>query len=138
MNRNTWAAIAATLAVIAVVGLGFRFLGGPRRQRLLRADEAKVRALAQFAQNICQSSQGSHSLPANVDKFSEGLKKDAVTGESFVYHRKSDTEYELCTTFGADNHDQDTSNAADWLHPKGEYCFQFDTTRPIPNPPYDY
>jgi hypothetical protein len=140
MNRNSFAAIAATLAVIVVVGLGFHFLGGPGTQRQVRADDARVRALAGLAQQVKESwHHSSQALPANLDHFPEPAKKDALTGKLFEYRPKSGSQYELCATFVTDNRDRDTPGSSDqWIHPRGDYCFQLDAAEPVPNAPYYY
>jgi hypothetical protein len=143
MNRNSFAAIAATLAVIVVVGLGFHFLGGPGTQRLVRADDARVRSLAMIAQQIQQAWHNSKGvLPANLDnlpEIPELAKKDALTGKPFPYRPKSGSQYELCATFATDNREGDTRDSSDqWIHPKGDYCLQLDAAKPVLNPPYYY
>ena len=141
MNRNSWSAIAATLAVAVVVGLGLHFLGGPGTQRLARADEVRVRALAQLAQHVWQNWHDSSALPANLDKLPANAKQDPLTKQPFVYRAKSGSEYELCATFATDNHDREVQNPANpdaWLHPKGDYCFQMNAANAVPNSPYYY
>jgi hypothetical protein len=140
MNRNSFAAIAATLAVLVVVGLGFHFLGGPASQRSVRGDEAKVRAMAQLARGINQAWHASDkALPPTLDKLPAADKKDPASGVPFLYQPKSGSEYELCATFATDNRDNDNPNLPDfWIHPKGDYCFQIDAAKPVPNAPYYY
>jgi len=140
MNRNVWATIVATSAVIVVLILGFRFLGSPTRQRLVRADARTVQALAALAQQInCSWNQSEKVLPANLGRITGTVKRDAITGKPYVYHPKQNSEYELCATFAADSRELPDTNTADpWLHPKGDYCFQLDASQPIPNVPYNY
>ena len=52
MNRNTWAATVATIAVVAVITLGLRVLGGPGTQRLVQSDLRTLRTLGGLAQQI--------------------------------------------------------------------------------------
>jgi hypothetical protein len=133
MNRNSLAAAVATIVVALVVVLGFRALGGPRKQRLVRADQRTVQALAQLAQQIdFKWASGGKVLPANLEKFPENARKNPVNGTEFVYHVKSANEYELCSTFLADNRDAPDVNTADpWLHPQGEHCFTFDPAQSV-------
>jgi hypothetical protein len=146
MNRDTWAAIAATIAVVVVIVLGFRVLGGPGRQRLVQSDQRAVRALAELAQQIKQSWDSSSNrdvwgkvLPANLDKFPASAKQDPLTHKSFTYRPKSNGEYELCATFALDSREaQDQNPEEHWAHPKGDYCFPFDATKPVPQAPYYY
>jgi hypothetical protein len=140
MSRNVWAAIAATLAVVIVVILGFRVLGGPANQRLVQADLRTVNTLSQLAQQINQRwTTGGKTLPVNLDKFQSSVKQDPISGKAFVYHAKSNEDYELCATFATDNRDAPAVNTADpWIHPKGEYCFQFQASGQVPWVPYSY
>ena len=86
MNRNRWAAIVATAAVIVVLILGFRFLGSPAKQRLLRADLRTIQALAGIAGQINDSWNHSEKvLPANLDKITGVDKKGALNGKPFIY-----------------------------------------------------
>ena len=140
MSRNVWAAIAATLAVVIVVILGFRVLGGPANQRLVQADLRTVNALSQLAQQINgRWTTGGKTLPVNLDKFPSSVKQDPISGKPFVYHAKSSEDYELCATFATDNRDAPAVNTANpWIHPRGEYCFQFQASGPVPWVPYSY
>jgi hypothetical protein len=147
MNRDTWAAIAAAVAVVVVIILGFRVLGGPGRQRLVQSDHRTVRALAELAQQIKQSWDSSAPtdkndkkvLPANLDKFSASAKQDPLTHKPFTYRSKSNGEYELCATFALDSREaQDPNPDEHWAHPKGDYCFPLDAAKPVPQAPYYY
>lgn len=138
MNRNTWAAIGATIAVIAILILGFSFLGTPAQQRLARADGHAVQELATLAENINSAWSKGNVLPASLDNI-PGNKNDAVSGKPFLYHPKQSSAYELCATFATDNRKlRDTNTGAFWLHPKGEYCFQLDASQQAPQAPYSY
>jgi len=136
MNRNTWAAAVATIAVIVVMVLGFGVLGGPGSQRQARTDQRTLQILAELAQQINSKWQnGGKTLPSNLDKFPESGKRNPVTGVLFTYRLKSPTEYQLCSTFLTDNRNAPDVNTADpWLHPKGEYCFSFDPSQSVTVP----
>jgi hypothetical protein len=146
MNRDTRAAIAATIAVVIVIILGFRVLGGPGRQRLVQSDHRTIRALAELAQQIKQSWDSSSNrdtlgkvLPANLDKFPASAKQDPLTHKPFTYRPKSNNEYELCATFALDSREaQDQNPDEHWAHPKGDYCFHLDAAQPVPQAPYYY
>jgi len=140
MNRNVWAVIIATVAMAAVVILGFRVLGSPGSQRMIQYDLRTVHSLAELAQQI-NMKWGSEAkeLPKDLEKFPTSLRQDPVSHKPFGYHVKSSSEYELCATFKTDNRDAPATNTADpWLHPTGDYCFQFDASRPVPFVPYYY
>lgn len=140
MSRDVWAAIAATLAVVVAAILGFRVLGGPANQRLVQADLRRVNTLSQLAQQIDQRwMTGGKTLPANLEKFPSSIKQDPVSGAPFVYHAKSSEEYELCASLATDNRDAAAGKTDNfWIHPKGEYCFQFQASGQVPLVPYSY
>lgn len=139
MNRNVWAAGAATLVVIAVVILGFHALGGPQKQRLVQADLRTVQRLANLARQINMKWNSSNKiLPADLQSFPKSATEDPITHRQTTYRRKSDSAYELCAVFAAESRSapdpQDSTTF--WSHPKGEYCFQFDATEQVPLTPY--
>jgi hypothetical protein len=140
MNRNVRATLLAAVAVIVVLILGFRFLGSPGKQRLVRADYKNVQALASLAQQINIAwNQSEKVLPDNLDKIDGAGKKDVLTGKPFLYHPKKYSEYELCATFATDSSELPDANTADaWLHPKGDYCFQLDAQKSVPGVPYNF
>lgn len=133
MNRNALAGVAATIAVVIVLILGFRALGGPKKQRLVRADQRTLQVLGQLAQQINVKWQSSGKiLPTNLDGFPEKAKKNPVNGTAVAYHLKSASEYELCSTFFTDSrYNPDVNTADPWLHPEGEYCFTFDPPQQV-------
>ena len=140
MNRNSWAAVAATIAVIVVVVLGFRVLGGPGTQRLVQSDFRSLRTLSELARQINVKWMSSNKvLPADLDGFSKATKLDPLTGKPFPYRRKSDSEYELCASFATDSRDVQAQNTDNyWAHPKGYYCFEFEASQQVPFVPYYY
>lgn len=140
MNRNVLATTLATVAVLVVVILGFVTLGGPTKQRLRRADVIKIQGIARLAEQIRQAWRSSgQELPANLDKFPESLKKDSATNTAFTYRPKGSSQYEICAPFNTDNHNEPNTNTGDpWLHPSGDYCFQFDATQTVPQQPNYY
>lgn len=139
MSRDGWAAIAATVAVVVVI-LGFRVLGSPANQRLVQADQRTVGALAELAGQINNRwSTGARPLPADLEKIPSAARQDPVSGKPFIYRAKSNEEYELCATFATDNRDARATAPADrWLHPKGDFCFQFLASEQVPSVPYSY
>jgi hypothetical protein len=138
MTRDARAAAIASVAVLVVIIVGFRVLGGPGTQRLARSDERTVRALGELAQKIQQKFRGS-DLPANLDSFPEKQRADPLTKKAFAYHPKSNTAYELCATFLTDTRQSEPGEADNpWRHPQGESCFQLDVTQTVPQFPYFY
>jgi hypothetical protein len=134
MDRNSWTAIVAAVVVVVVVILGFRVLGGPATQRLVRSDLRTTSTLAELARQINARWEGSgKTLPENLEKFPKSIKQDPLTARPFFYHPKSNGEYELCATFATDNRDLQASDPNDhWTHPKGDYCFQFEASQQVP------
>ena len=145
MSRDSRAALVASVAVLVVMILGFRFLGSPTSQRLIQADLRTMQAMAQLAQQINQKSNGTNEeLPANLDSFPDAMRQDPLNHKTFEYRLKSKTEYELCAVFAAKSGNaqiQPNTTQSDqerWSHPAGRYCFSFDTAQPIPQAPYFY
>ena len=140
MTRNTWAAIAATIVVVAAVILGMRVLGSPANQRLVQSDLSRVRGLWGVALGVKSTWDApGNALPANLDRFLDTVKQDPVTNKLFIYRPKSNSAYELCATFSTDSHNLHVDNMNDfWDHPKGDYCFQLDASQPVPQVPYYY
>jgi hypothetical protein len=140
MSRDLWAGVAATVAVVVVVILGFRVLGSPANQRLVQADLRRVHTLADLAQQINHRwASGSRRLPADLETFPKAAKQDPISDKPFGYQAKSKDEYELCASFATDNRDAPAVNTADpWVHPRGDYCFQFQAAGQVPTIPYNY
>src|SRR5271167_296516 len=120
MNRNTWAATIATIAVVAVVAVGWHALGGPGTQRQVQADLRVVRAIGELASQIDLRWAGTNKiLPADLAAIPDSAKQNPITHAAFIYHRKSDSDYELCATFLTDSRDLPAQNGNDfWAHPK--------------------
>jgi hypothetical protein len=140
MSRDTWAAIVATIAVTAVVAVGWHFLGGPSAQRQIQSDLRIVRALGELAQRIDFEWESSKKvLPADLEKLHDSVKQNPITHIGITYHRKSDSTYELCANFTTDSRNLPNQNGSDfWAHPKGDYCFQLDASQQPPPIPYFY
>ena len=140
MSKDARAALVASIAVLVVIVLGFRVLGGPGTQRLVRSDEHTVRSLAELAQKIQEKRLASNQeLPPTLEGLPENLKQDALTHKPFIYRPKSKTAYELCATFITDNRQLEPGEAQDsWHHPKGDFCFQLDATQSVPPAPFYY
>jgi hypothetical protein len=138
MNRNAWAGLVATIAVVLVVVLGFRDLGSPGTQRLVQMDLNIVRSLENLAQqvNMLWKSPG-NVLPPNLERIPDSYRRDRSTGQLFTYRPQTNNQYELCATFATDNMNVHRGNLEDhWLHPKGDYCFRFDASQPVPSVNY--
>ena len=140
MTRDTWAAILATIAVIAVVAVGWHFLGGPGTQRQVQSDLRVVHTIGELATRInLEWTSSSKQLPADLVKLPDAVKQNPITHTDVTYHRKSDSTYELCATFATDSRNLPPQNGSDfWAHPKGDYCFPLDASQQPPSIPYFY
>ncbi len=142
MSRDRLAALVAAIAVILTLILGFRELGAPRNQRLVRSDLRTLQTLSNLAAQINTSWQANgHQLPPDLQKFSTGLRQNPLTDQPFRYRPKSGSDYELCATFLTDNRSAPRQNPRAnefWIHPRGDYCFQLDAAQTPTAPPYDY
>ncbi len=140
MNRDRWAAVLATIAVVVVLILGLHVMGTPGKQRLIQADFRTVQALGQLSQQIKMAWNNSEKvLPESLEKVPNAVKQDPVTKKPFTYHPKSGSQYELCATFATDDRELQTQNPNNsWVHPKGDYCFQLDASQDVLQVPYYY
>jgi hypothetical protein len=140
MSRNSVAMIAAAIAVVAAIVLGFWNLGSPARERVIHQDLRTVQALNRLAGQIQSSWRvANRVLPANLERFAASAKEDPTTRAPFVYHAKSGSQYELCATFLTDNRKAAAQDRARfWAHPSGPYCFTLDASVSPPPPPYYY
>ena len=138
MSRNVVAVIAATIAVVGALCLGFYVLGSPRTE--IRSDLRRTQLLANLAREINNTwSSSQRVLPSNLEKFAEAEKQDPMTGEPFVYKTLSGNKYELCATFAMDSKDMPRNDpSVGWKHAKGDYCFQVDPLQPLPIAPNYY
>jgi len=133
------------VAVVAVIILGFRFLGSPTSQRLIQSDLRRVEALSHLATQIEQKSKRSNNeIPANLDAFPASVKRDPLTHKNFIYQPKSKTAYDLCATFAAKSPEVEAQGNPAlprgdlWAHPPGDHCFSLDVTEPVPPAPSYY
>jgi Tfp pilus assembly protein PilV len=137
MSRNSWALIAAVLAVVAIVALGFWILGSPAHERQVHQDMRTVQALCTLAQQIDSNWRSSNKvLPANLSRFPASSSQDPTTNAPFIYRLKAGSEYELCATFLTDDLHERQNEDSYWLHPKGPHCFPLDASTSPPLPPY--
>ncbi len=151
--------IAAAVAVVGGVALGFFMTGSPAHQRDVEADNRRVQDLATIAQEIYsfvnpapkpgQTSTVSRALPGSLDELPFAYSTqphDPMSGASYEYHPASETNYRLCATFATD-----ATEAARCIgnpgmrcpaapasaygprifseHPAGNYCFELDASK---------
>jgi len=143
LRKDTAFAVAATALVIVGLALGFWRLGGRPRQRDLRADAARVNDLRAIAVAI-RSEWRAHTrdqdrkLPAALSdirvRLGSARTSDPISGTSYQYMPKTDSQYELCAVFSTDSSEFPSLGAnAQWSHPQGRHCFLLDATTEPPN-----
>jgi hypothetical protein len=140
MSRNSLAALLASVAVAAVAIAGFLSLGGPNTQRQMQSDQRTLQALGRLAGQVNSTYQyGKKTLPTDLHEFPRTTTLNPITQQPFVYHQKSASSYELCSSFVTDSKDQKNQNGEDfWDHPRGYHCFTLDATQTLPQIPFGY
>jgi hypothetical protein len=141
LTRDSVALILASIAVFAVVVLGFYATRGPSTQRLLRSDRKRVAMINQLAGEIRMQFTNAHlQLPASLTDVQKMKYKDSLTGQPLEYSVISPTRYSICVTFArpTQGDEQQKLEFAFWTHPAGHKCFEFDTNAPAPPIPYTY
>jgi Domain of unknown function (DUF5671) len=134
-TRDVWMAIASTVAVIVMVILGFARIGAPSTQRMLRADQRRVRDLFQLSMQINSRWKANGRLPEHLDEISDVALADPITRVEYGYRVKNGSAYELCASFSAAGTEENTTrNRSQWSHPAGHHCFQLDATQPAEGP----
>lgn len=132
-NRDRWMAAVSAAVVVAVLISGFTFLGSPKTQRMLRADQKRVQDLYQIASqaNVSWKTNGD-KLPEHLDQLQGVAVSDPITRSTYEYRVLGSSQYELCATFALPSQDSST-----WRHPAGHYCFTRDASR-VPENPLTY
>jgi hypothetical protein len=137
-SRDKFAGLAATVGVVTVLIVGFVNLGGPRTQRLIQADNQRIRNLSTLAVEIKTNWAGSnHLLPSALDEVasSNQIRYDPVSGAPYEYHPSDTSQYQLCANFAREF--RPAGRSTFWAHPAGRYCFQLDASR-FSEPFYPY
>jgi hypothetical protein len=140
INRDSLAALLATAAFLTVVALGFWKTHGPSTQRLVRADEKRVRNMSQLANEINgQYRQHDKQLPERLNDSQKTRYADPVTGKPLEYSSSTPRDFVLCGTFSTSSpREQSSGMFAFWTHPSGPKCFEFSAGEVIPQAPYSY
>ncbi|HVA18388.1 MAG TPA: hypothetical protein VMV59_11820 [Candidatus Dormibacteraeota bacterium] len=127
-------AAGATVAAVTALILGFFVLGSPNEQRLARADNQRIAALAKLAGEVNSSWRNAkHALPSSLAAVSVSSPSDPITGAPYEYHSIGADQYELCATFSRDNRQDATQGQSRfWLHPKAHYCFTLRASQSVP------
>jgi hypothetical protein len=131
-RRDRLMAVVSSVAVAAMIVLGFSSLGAPTRQRDMRADGQRLNGLYQLSVAV-ESYWNTHSstLPTGLDQLPRP-HIDPITKQSYQYHRLQGSRYELCANFARNSDGSEESESAAgsdaWVHPVGQHCFQLDAT----------
>lgn len=134
-TRDVWMAITSAVAVIAMVIVGFAHIGAPSTQRMLRADQRRVRDLFQLSMQINTRWKANGRLPEHLDELSDAALADPITRAEYGYRVKKGSDYELCASFSTAGPEENTTrNRSPWSHPAGDYCFQLDAAQPAEDP----
>jgi hypothetical protein len=138
LTRDTAAALMAVGAICIVLGLGFSKTRGPGSQRLIRADEKRIQAIGQLANQI-NMFYGPHEkqLPAALTEEQRQASKDPLTKRPLEYSAGTGAKFSLCTDFSAASPEDYKDAPYDfWQHPAGHKCFEFQAAGTIPQVPY--
>jgi hypothetical protein len=145
-SRDAVMGVVSATAAVIVISLGFWYMGAPKTQRTLRADEKRVQDLFQLSGVVTTrwNLRGGHTLPADLNELSgAGVSvADPLTDALYEYHPQAGSQYELCATFAMDSQQQRSQvlRTGAWSHPSGRHCFLLDASRAAPNPSiyFDY
>jgi len=140
ISRDMAAALLASAVFCLVVGLGFWKTRGPGAQRLIRADEKRITAIAQLAGQISNDyNRHNKQLPSVLSEEQKRQFKDPLTQRPIEYTVRSATGFSLCTDFSASSPpDYKEVPYEFWQHPAGHKCFDFEAGGPIAQAPYFY
>lgn len=140
ISRDLAAAVLATAAFCIVVGLGFWKTRGPAAQRLIRADEGRIRAIGQLAGQInSYYTQHDKKLPDALTEEEKRTSRDPLSKKPLEYTVKSPTQFALCADFSANSPPDYKDGAFEfWQHGPGRKCFDFEAAGQVPTTPYFY
>jgi hypothetical protein len=136
LGRDLSMAILSAFVAALMIILGFVQIGGPRTQRMLRADEKRLQDLYQLSQQIQNRWRtGGNVLPHDLSELSGAAISDPVTRAVYDYHTREGSKFELCATFTtASRHNKALPNSDAWSHPGGHHCFSLDAAQSIRGP----
>lgn len=130
-NRDRWMAAVSALVVVGMLICGFTFVGSPRTQRTLRADQRRTEDLYQIAVKVNSNwSANGDKVPDHLDELQGIALSDPVTRSTYEYRVTENSRYELCATFALASQD----SRGPWSHAAGHHCFAFEASRVPDNP----
>lgn len=118
-------AIALSLVVALVVGIGLYVSGSPATARQEKIDARRIRDLRDARAEVYSYWRRYRVLPATMDSVSpvpadSTAHRDPVTGTPYEYRATSDSTYELCAIFALPS---PSEADVDWRHAAGRHCF---------------
>ena len=121
-----------TAVVVAAVVTGFFLAGTPREAREYALDDKRVENLRDFSNALFYAwNKRQEPPPFSMDEYMEanpiaaGLV-DPVTRRPYGYRNLGNGKFELCATFDKAVPGDESKWGAEWAHPAGPYCFEFD------------
>lgn len=127
--------LTSAVGVIAIVGALF-VAGSPSKQRDIRFDQERVRALQEIQSQVTNHWQTKDALPENLNSILSEFGEyeapiDPETDEAYEYSVKGDLSFELCATFTFASDDSrenvrepfPVSKNHSWDHKAGRACF---------------
>jgi hypothetical protein len=130
MSRRVFPYVVGT-AVVAAIVAGLVLIGSPSAQRMRRLDQIRVQDLRMLSSAVVLYFSREGRLPASVEALgtvpnaSFRSTMDPVTSERYSYRATSESRYELCATFDAEDIDGDYGDRF-WAHGVGRKCFELD------------
>ncbi len=126
-------AIALSLVMALVVGIGLYVSGSPATARQEAIDGRRVRDLRKTKEEVYSYWHRHHALPATIDGASpvpadSASHRDPVTGTPYEYRVTSDSTYELCAVFALPSPGEAD---VDWRHPAGRHCYPITLKEPL-------
>ena len=126
-------AIALSLVMALVVGIGLYVSGSPAAAREEAIDGRRIRNLRDTKAEVYSYWRWYHALPATIDSASpvpadSASHRDPVTGTPYEYRVTSDSTYELCAVFALPSRGE---TDVDWRHPAGRHCFPVSMREPL-------
>jgi Domain of unknown function (DUF5671) len=130
-------AMGATVAVAALVIVGFALAGSPGRSRLERYDLQRVTDLGRLQEKIVNYRAKKSQLPASLDQLSDNISgftpsRDPLSNRPYEYRATGPLSFELCATFSlpTGSAEQETWHPpygipnSNWQHAAGHVCFK--------------
>jgi len=137
---NRGFALAAAGAILLSLGLGFLKAGSPGDRRARAEDRRRVEDLHAIAVRMhshwtAQRPLAEAKLPATIQDLTSGTGAalasiDPFRGTPYPYTELSGPKYRLCAAFATSNREPEPASQPAWAHPKGQFCYELDASKP--------